>query len=150
MCKISNHPSRSTKSRNSLRVYTYLASVADMKIRWNSTYAMLLRFKRLSKSIKKAALDNQNVAKITNFLDDNSDHFLNCLLNLLKPFLDATLSLSHEKCTLLTADLILADLMSKIHPDLKKSFYQRILTRRNRGHLVLFWARRFWNCFTLL
>ena len=97
-----------------------------MKIRCKSTYAMLLRFKRLLKSIKKAALDNKKHCQLTNFLDDHSDSFLNCLLNLLKPFLDATLSLSHEKCTLLTADIILTDLMSKIHPDLKKSFYQRI------------------------
>ena len=75
MRKISNHLSRSTKSRNSLRVYTDLAPVTDMKIRWNSTYTMLHKFKRLSKSIKKAALDNQNIAKLANFMDDDSDHF---------------------------------------------------------------------------
>ena len=127
---ISVHLSRSTKSRNALRAYTNLSPIVDMRVRWNSTYLMISRFNRLIPSIKKAALDNKKICDKIEFLDKNKENMVLSLIQLLKPFYTATVALSNEKSTLLSADLILSQLYIDMNPRLKKKFYEKVVSRR--------------------
>ena len=65
------------------------------------------------------------------FLDKKSEILINKLIQLLKPFEKATVLLSDENANLITADLVLTQLVGEMHPLLIERFRNKVLSRRN-------------------
>ena len=73
-----------------------LVLLLDVSTRWNSTYCMLKRYKRIFQFVKQAAEElNMHVALI-------NDDLIEEVLGVLKPFKRATTRLSHEHASSLS------------------------------------------------
>ena len=101
------HFRKSRKSRDCLRKYNTLAPMVDVKTRWSSSYYMVVRFYQLVPDIRKASIDSNDIRKLIDFLNYDTERALESLICLLKPFEEATKLLSGEDCNLITADLII-------------------------------------------
>ena len=109
---------RSNKQRDILREHTSLAPIIDVPTCWNSTLAMLKRYIRIGKSLRKAAIDSPEIrSKMVQ--DEKSIKAIKGLIIMLEPFDRATKLLSKHGVNLHSADIILEMLLKKLEKFLR-------------------------------
>ena len=109
---------RSNKQRDILREHTSLAPIIDVPTCWNSKLAMLKRYIRIGKSLRKAAIDSPEIrSKMVQ--DEKSIKAIKGLIIMLEPFDRATKLLSKHGVNLHSADIILEMLLKKLEKFLR-------------------------------
>ena len=133
---------RSNKQRDILRKYTELAPIVDVPTRWNSTLAMLKRFIRLGKPLKKASLDSMEI-KSKMIHDEKTILALRAIINILDPFDAATKGLSKSCVNLHSADLIIQILLDGLaqFPVLRQRTIEKIESRRMFWSDIILWLK---------
>ena len=125
---------------------TKLTAILDVKTRWNSLVAMLQRFLKIKSEINVALAS----ANMDILVSANQVKLIEKIVPTLEPILLAVKQLSAKDCNLLTADIILEEMISRISTQpgsslktkLLAALMTRILERRSVWSDIIFFFNK--------
>ena len=137
---------RSPKMADMLSKRTKLTAILDVKTRWNSLVAMLQRFLKIKSEINVALAS----ANMDILVSANQVKLIEKIVPTLEPILLAVKQLSAKDCNLLTADIILEEMISRISTQpgsslktkLLAALMTRILERRSVWSDIIFFFNK--------
>ena len=123
---------RTPTNSDALKKYTSLVLMLDCKTRWSSLAKAIERFLEIKAEIAHALVDLKMPAMVT----EDEIKILEQVLNALKPVETAVTQLSSQDCNLLSADIILSEMIESLDKladsDIKNRLKDNLITRINQ------------------